>query len=511
MKRLSYLSLTLLCLIALSCKETLEKRPSAAVDLVDAYVTADDASKALTAAYNPLNGNNWCCGAFQPGFMHWALANAASDDTEKGGESGSDQFYVQQIQLFNIPGENDAIRFAWFTEYVGIRRANLVLDNVPKINMDATLKQRYLAEAKFLRAWYYMNLVKTFGDVPLILTSSADAEYDVPRTPKQQVYEQIIKDLTEAESVLPQRSAYAATEHGRVTKGAAQAYLGKAYLYMKNFPKAEEWFLKVLPPPVGTSTEYKLDPDFMGMFLRAGETSLEHIFQVKFLNDAGAQPVNNNNIGTTFGSRARNGWSFNLPTQDFVSAFEPGDPRLGHTVYKNGDIMPDGEVANVGNSMTGYLTKKYFVPRYEFINGSVQAGRDDIYMRVGKAMLWYAEAANENGNTNGALTALNEVRRRARESATNVPANTLPPITVTNKDALRAAIWREQRVEFGQEYERFYELVRQGRAGTVLRAYAAKYNTAKGAGFRDGVNEVYPIPTQEIRVSKGKLTQNPGY
>ena len=515
MKRLSYLSFTLAGLIALSCNKTLEKRPLAQIDVNSAFVTTDDATRAVTAAYNPLAGNNWCCTFFQPGYMHWVLGNVASDDTEKGGESGSDQLYAQQIQLFNIPADNDATRFAWSTEFIGIRRANIVLDNIPAITMNEDLKKRFLAEAKFLRAWYYMNLVKTFGDVPLILSSKTE-DYDIPRSPIQQVYAQIIKDLTEAESVLPEKSAYAAADHGRVTKGAAQAYLGKAYLYMKDYPKAEEWFLKVLPPPVGSSSQYALDPDYLGMFLRGngsttGEMSKEHIFQVKFLNDAGASPANNNNLGTTFGSRARNGWGFNLPTQDFASAFEPGDPRLGHTVYKNGDVMPDGESANVGNSTTGYLTKKYFVPRFEFINGSVQAGRDDIYMRVGKAMLWYAEAANENGNTVGALKAVNEVRRRARESGVNVPPTVLPAVTETNKDALRTIIWREQRVEFGQEYERFFELVRQGRAGTVLHAYAAKYSTAKGEGFREGINEIFPVPQSELNLSKGKLTQNKGY
>jgi hypothetical protein len=255
------------------------------------------------------------------------------------------------------------------------------------------------------------------------------------------------------------------------------------------------------------SNEYQLSPDYMEMFLRAGEISREHIFQVKFLNDQGAQPANNNNIGTTFGSRARNGWGFNLPTQDFVSAFEAGDPRLGQTVYKNGDVMPDGLVANVGNSTTGFLTKKYYVPEYERVQGSLQAGRDDIHMRLGKVYLWYAEAANEIGKTTEALQYLNEVRRRARQGNNAV----LPDITETNKDALRQLIWKEQRVEFGQEYERFFELVRQGRAGQVLRAYATKYNTAKGRGYRDGVNEIFPIPQSEINLSKGKITQNPGY
>lgn len=169
--------------------------------------------------------------------------------------------------------------------------------------------------------------------------------------------------------------------------------------------------------------------------------------------------------------------------------------------------MPDGLVANVGNSTTGYMNKKYYVPEYERIGGSIQSGRDDIYMRLGKVMLWYAEAANENGNTTEALNALNQIRNRARNGNTGV----LLDITTTDKAALRDIIWQEQRVEFGQEFERFWELVRQKRAGEVLRDYAEKYNTAKGAGFRDGVNEIYPIPQTEINLSHERIKQNPGY
>jgi len=500
MKRLLYILSSFLCWITVGCDSILEKEPLAQISASAAYVTADDAMKALTSAYTPLAGNNWCCTYVGTGYMHWVLANVASDDTEKGGESGSDQLYAQQISLFNIQSDNDAARFAWSTEYIGVRRANLVLDNVPAIEMDAALKTRYLAEAKFLRAWYYINLVKTFGDVPLI-TSSTLSTFDLERAPKQEVYNQIIKDLEEAAEVLPLASQYPAADRGRATKGAAQAYLGKVYLYLNNFPKAEEWFGKVI-----SSGEYALHTDYLGMFLRAGETSKEHIFQVQFLNDQGAQPANNQ-INTVMASRARNGWGFNNPTQDFVDAFEPGDPRLGQSVYKTGDVMPDGLVANVGNSSTGYLNKKVYVPEYERIAGSLQAGRDDIYMRLGKVLLWYAEAANENGKTQVALNALNQIRARARQGKADV----LPDVTITDKTALRERIWQEQRVEFGQEYERFFELVRQGRAGNVLRAYAAKYITAKGAGYRDGVNEVFPIPQLEINLSKGKLKQNSGY
>src|SRR5690606_270931 len=250
-----------------------------------------------------------------------------------GGESGSDQLYAQQVQLFNIPADNDATRFAYANSYIGVRRSNLVLENIINIPMDENLKTRFLAEAKFLRGWYYFNLVKTFGDVPLVLSSSLES-YEMTRTPKAEVWAQIIKDFTEAEAVLPEASGYSAADHGRATKGAAQAYLGKAYLYLNDFANAELWFGKVI-----TSGEYELSSDYLGMFQRAGETSKERIFQIKYMNDQGAQPANNNNIGTAFGSRAKSGWGFNLPTQDFVDAFEPGDPRLELTVYKNGDVL----------------------------------------------------------------------------------------------------------------------------------------------------------------------------
>jgi tetratricopeptide (TPR) repeat protein len=501
MKNKLYIITLLLVFLMISCSDVLDKEPLAAISESSAYVTPSDALKAVTAAYHPLTGNNWCCGNYgNGGYMHWVLGNVASDDTEKGGESGSDQLYAQQISLFNIPADNDATRFAWANQYIGVHRANLVLDNVLNIEMDEDLKNQYLAEAKFLRAWYYFNLVKTFGDVPLVLDSALQS-YELTRTPKQEVYNQIIKDLEEASQVLPEANEYAPANRGRATKGAALAYLGKVYLNMDNFIKAEEYFGMVI-----NSGVYSLDSDYLGMFLREGENSSEHIFQVQFFNDQGTVVVNNQ-LNTVFASRARNGWGFNLPTQDFVDAFENGDPRLWQTVYKNGDVMPDGLIANVGNSSTGFMNKKYYIPEYERVGGSLQAGRDDIYMRLGKVLLWYAEALNENGNTSGALSALELVRARARNGISGI----LPEITTTDKDDLRAFIWQEQRVEFGQEFERFWELVRQKRVGQVLRAYAETYNTSKGAGFRDGVNEIFPIPQTEINLSDGRITQNPGY
>jgi hypothetical protein len=149
MKPIAYTTLIFLCfLMTPGCQSVLEKDPVSQISAASAYLTADDARRAVTAAYSPLAGNNWCCSYVSPGYMHWVLGNIASDDAEKGGESGSDQLYAQQISLFNIPSDNDAVRFAWSSQYIGIRRANLVLDNVPTIQMDAAIKSQYLAEAK---------------------------------------------------------------------------------------------------------------------------------------------------------------------------------------------------------------------------------------------------------------------------------------------------------------------------------------------------------------------------
>src|SRR3990170_8261808 len=127
MKYISYLLSAVLCLAMFGCKKQLEKEPMALIGVAKAYINAEDAKKAVTAAYTPLAGNNFEATYVLPGYMHLVLANVASDDADKGGESGSDQLYAQQVSLFNIPADNDATRFGWACEYIGVRRANLVL------------------------------------------------------------------------------------------------------------------------------------------------------------------------------------------------------------------------------------------------------------------------------------------------------------------------------------------------------------------------------------------------
>jgi hypothetical protein len=135
------------------------------------------------------------------------------------------------------------------------------------------------------------------------------------------------------------------------------------------------------------------------------------------------------------------------------------------------------------------------------------SGKDQNVFRLGHILLWYAEAANENGRPNEARTALNEIRKRARQGNEQI----LPDVTTLDKSQLREAIWKEQRVEYATEVFRFFDLLRTNRAAKVLGDYAKKYNDQKGREFKAGINELFPVPQSQINLSRGVLKQNPGY
>jgi len=476
------------------CENLLDKDPLASLSVASGDLTADDAMKALSAAYNPLYN--------YPGYDGYSIYDMVADNALKGGEGPSDGAYFNEFANFTIPTTNTVAMQVWRNSYLGIFRTHLVLENVPGIEMNEAAKSRILAEAKFLRAYYYFILVTLFGDVPLIETSMVKTA-EVTRNPKADVYRLIESDLNEAINVLPLRSSMPASENGRITKGAAQAYLGKVYLYKGDFVNAEKWFKTVMD-----SGEYRLVDDFPSLFTLAGEFGPENIFEIN--HTYSAQYLVARNLGhIRQGSAGMYGYGFANPTQDLVDEFEPGDPRLWQTIYKQGDVMPDGKIADVGNSETGYMNKKAYLRASDFppTGDPAHSARNEIKLRYGMLLLWHAESANENGNIVAALASLNEVRRRARQGNNDV----LPEVTVTSKEELREAIYHEQRVEYAMENHRFFDLVRQGRAGKVLRAYAEKYNTVKGKNFIDGINEVLPIPQAEIDDSQGRLEQNFGY
>lgn len=476
------------------CKDLLNKDPLASLSVSSAYVTSEDALKAVYAAYNPLLNYT--------GISGYSIYDIACDNAEKGGEGPSDGGYFNELAYFTLTSSNTVARQVWGNAYLGIRRANLVLDNIPKIEMDDYVKQRLLGEARFLRAFHYFILVSLYGDVPLITDSNIES-FEIERSDKELVYSQIISDLEFASKSLPLRSKLAPEELGRATKGAADSYLARVYLFRRDFQEAEKWFKIVID-----SKEYELEDDFYHIFTKDAEFGRENIFEVNYIYSPQYRALANTN-SIRQGSAGMYGYGFCNPTKDFVDAFEEDDPRLWQTVYKNGDIMPDDKIADVGNSETGYMNKKVYLAKDEFppTGDPRNSGKNEILYRYGMLLLWYAEAANENGNIQIALKALNEVRSRARQGQSGV----LPEVTVTDKDQLRTKIWHEQRVEYGMENIRYFDLLRQNRLGEVMTAYSEKYNSNKGKNFREGVNELFPIPQTEIDLSQGSLTQNPGY
>lgn len=485
----------LIILLTVGCSDLLEKDPIGELSESSAFVTESDAQQALISTYHIM--------LTFPSLYRYGIFDIASDDARKGGEGASDGAWMREFSHYTLNSENAIAGWVWERSFRGINRANRVLVNVPGIaGMDQSVKDRIIAEAKFLRAFYYINLVTLYGDVPLITDPEVDTQ-NVERTLKDQILELIYQDLMEASDVLPLKSQLTIDELGRATKGAAQAYLGKIFLYQSDFQNAETWFQRVID-----SNEYSLEPDYGKIFHKDGDFGPGKIWEISHRFDPQFPDVAN---GGTIrrGSSGMYGWGFSNPTQDLVDEFEEDDPRLSLTVFEDGDLLPDGRIGNTGNSETGKSSMKPYMHVDEVppTGDPRDSGKNEPLFRYGTLLLWYAEASNENDKPLQALEALNEVRERARQGNPNI----LPDVVTTDKDQLRQKIWHEERVEYAMENKRWFDLVRQGRAGEVLRAYSQKYNTSKGGNFQDGVHELFPIPQSEIDLSEGRIKQNPGY
>jgi len=488
-----------------SCsKDFLDRDPYIGSLASNFYQTADDAEAAVIACYAPLQLE-----ITEGAHFRWWFGDIVSDDADKGGSGDTDAPDLLEFSKFTGDAASTIVLGEWKTAYKGIAYCNTVLQNVPPIEMDELEKLALLGEAQFLRAFWYFNLVTTFGGVPLVTQPLAPSEYAQPRATAEEVWAQIVLDLEEAAANLPEKSAYSTSQTGRATRGAANALLAKAHLYLGNWSECRTRCEEV----VG-SGEYFLDPNYGNIFTDAGENGPGSIWEIQYANNSGG------NWGAQFWSegsytnvfqRARgsfSGYGFNLPTQDFVDEFEvweeqigpdvvtKTDPRLGYTVYKLGDNVSDwGELTEDATGMPHpYYARKYFNPSAElapFGDPNPNGGSNDRVIRFADVLLMHAEACNRLGDDEAAKVSLKMVRDRAA-----VPWNAVADLT---GDALLEAIYHERRVELGLEGHRFFDLVRQGRAADVLE------------GFVVGKSELFPIPNAEITLSNGQLTQNPGY
>jgi hypothetical protein len=492
-------------LIYSGCKDHfLDKFPNGRISTENFYKTSADAVSAINAVYDPLQWRNMY------GVAEWAIGDVVSDDSEKGGNGGNDFIDLGRMEEFNGTAVNDLLNFRWKNSYTGILRANTVLKKVPDIPMDNDLKQRILGEALFLRALYYFGLVKVFGDIPLwteaeMTDDLAPTVMKPQKTAATTVYARIEADLRQAAAVLP--LTYDATETGRATKGAATGLLAKVYLYQKKWPQAEEKATEVI-----NSGKYDLVPDYNSNFTPAGENNIESVFEIQHSpNGNGWSNEHEGSIIDVFQSPKTGdvpwfGWGFNLPTENFVRAFEPGDPRIRTTVMQKGDTIFKGIKGSEwpygfskkdnmpyqyeGWSPTGYNARKY-VRSYADASNKDQADSpvNIKVIRFSDILLMQAEALAEQGKTDAALIPLNRVRQRVK----------LPKVTTTRQTEVIDAIRHERRVELGLEGHRFFDLVRWSIAGKVMRA--------QGKAFVDGKHELFPIPQQQLDLNPN-LTQN---
>lgn len=439
------------------------------------------------------------------------VGDIASDNSVAGGEAASDVIPLQQIDDYTLTPVNSTLADLWKASYEGINRANY-MEQFKATNLAGDVvsfagKDALYGEVYFLRAYYYFNLVKLFGDVPLFTDKRlglADSK-TLTRTPKADVYKQIELDLNNAISVLPTTQI----QKGRITKYAAQALLGKVLLYQGKFEAAAAMLDNVITP-----NAFTLVADFGSIFLAAGENGPESVFEIQYTNMSpyynwsGTTRGQGNLFVQQCGIRGLNGssampyaagWSTNLPTANLASAYTAGDIRKAGTImdieaYKaaNPSFGITYQVAPYKN--TGLYNQKY-LPRKGETSGQVELNYLNNFrtIRYADVLLMAAEAFNRATapNDTKAQLYLNKVRRRAF-AVTDASKDVTATGTV-----LKQAIWDERRLELAMEGDRFFDLVRTGQAVTKI------------TGFVAGKHELFPIPQEEIDISG--LKQNPNY
>ncbi len=482
--------LLFLSFFLLGCEDFLQKDPQGELTQESFPVTAEDALLATNASYTTLRNWYYNSGGYP-------ILDIMSDDATKGSNPNDQLATVGPYDNFQHTPTQDGLDRWWTTVYEGIKRANVVIVKVSEISMDTILRNRYVAEARFLRGLYYFDMVRAWGGVPKVATLTPPLK--LVRSPEQEIYSLIESDLLYAISHLEEKSDLDAADIGRVTRGAAKALLAKVYLFQMDFVNSEKYLLEVIE-----SEQYGLEPVFADANGVNGENGPESIFEVGALQVDGTEN-GGNQYANTQGVRGtpNRGWGFNRPSLDLRYSFEPGDPRLKGTIIDLGDtidgvvIMGDGSTPDETRDGTGTLIEIECYNRKVWIPGTntiTQWGHNRRILRYADVLLMAAEVLNENDKPSQALIYLNEVRERAREGNNTI----LPDITTTYKEELRDLILQERRNELALEGHRFWDLVRTGKAVDILGEM----------GYVSGKHELLPIPQTEIDISQGSLIQN---
>ena len=489
MRIITKISFLLSLCIYFSCSdEFVNIEPQYSIDSENYFNVPEDYNQAVIAAYDLL----------QTTYLNAMLGEIASDNSLCGGESASDVPGFQQIDDMIHTPNNDNLQDLWDWMFSGVQRATYVIEFKDKI--DFTGKDKLIAEAYFLRAYYNFELVKWFGPIPIKPNARFEVgdETSIPRSPVEEVYSYIEEDLLLSLESLP----LDVLEKGRVSSGAAKSLLGKVYLYQNKF----EFAANVLDEVIDSNV-YGLEPNYGIIFENDGENGMGSVFEVQYTDLEGAGfdcfQCSEGNIAVGFnGIRQYNGplfdsgFSFNVLTQSLVDAFEIGDIRKEVAVLDIEDwASKTGATYGTGYEHTGYFNRKYIARKGDSNIGDQNLTNPNNYraIRYADVLLMAAEAHARKSSPDNlkSNSYLNMVRSRAF-------ADNISQISLSG-EALVDAIFNERRVEFAGEGHRFFDLVRTGKAQDFID------------GFVINKHEIFPVPLQEIQFSSGNWNQNQGY
>ncbi|MDM8159531.1 RagB/SusD family nutrient uptake outer membrane protein [Labilibaculum sp. K2S] len=503
----------------------LELEPTGKLASEEYLTTEKEAFDALIGLYDRMQVNNnnqedWCSV-----FLTRVLL---SDDSNAGGGSATDQQKFQEIDDYNQRADNAVVKNVWKGYYKAINMANNIIDNVPT---ELASAETIIAEAKFVRAYNYFELVTLFGSIPLRLENpKTEADNHVAKSSVEAIYAQIELDLTAAVASLPLKSTYSDAYKFRASKGAAQALLGKAQLFQKKYAEAATNFAAVI-----SSEEYDLEDNYGEIYDGVAKAGKEVVFEILYSSESG----NNwdtwdgtgesnymtilmgirgdwsfNNLDIALGKEYINGWGMNVPTKEIGELFDAsaanGDVRSAASVMSGADFSAAGGYINSPEAAAiytddnddykspgtfnwddyeGYLRLKYTCDTLETGKPAFETNWQFPVkvIRYADVLLMAAEAYLESSQAGKALIEINKVRTRA-----NLP--NLSSVSLQN-------IKDERRLELAFEGHRFFDCVRWGDTSEL------------GPKFTAGKNEVLPIPQIEIDLNNklSQADQNPGY
>lgn len=520
------LGMSIAAMVLASCSDFLDEPIRGQQDLSQYYQTEDECKQQITGCYQSIFFDDW-----------WQVQNfivisdMCTDDMWMGNTSQEPGGYRT---LAHYTGDtqtaSEMCQAYWQYRYKGILRCNLAIQRIPNVVFnDDKLKQRYIGEAKFLRALFYFDLVRNFGGVPLIKELKMPSEIEgIKRASVEETYAFIEQDLKDAIAVLPRKAEYDTEDLGRATQGAAEGYLAKVYLYQEKYKEAKEMLNSIVNIHKG---EYALLPKFENVWDIAYNNSEESLFEVQTNSDIAY------NLGLRLpvvcGSRDDSGWSWGLPTSNLEQAFIDADDeeRRKWTIIKNGEPVPGDEgrgsyTISPANHKSARISRKVYVPL---------AKRPTPYdanhiplnyrlLRYADILLMYAEVENALKNDEAARGYLNEVRRRVG----------LDDVQSSGTE-LRDAIRLERRLELALEGNRLYDLRRwkddngnpyicsvMGPEGSFVKYNMYESNdqyeksnekeaSNKGYTFIAPRDLLFPIPVSEVTMSNNSIVQNPGY